>query len=121
MSDHDESGSLRAAEVRSAPPGRFESSLRDLRRPRVELVSIDGNATQDEIRAIQRALEEIVVNERQAISSSLWLRAARSQGRRLGMLDYRDRFSREDAWRLSTRFPFGGREYPGRVGRGDTR
>ena len=63
----------------------------------------------------------MVEAERAATSSSLWLRAARSQGRRLGMLDYRDRFSREDAWRLSTRFPFGGREYPGRVGRGDTR
>jgi hypothetical protein len=63
----------------------------------------------------------MVEQERAATSSSLWLRAARSQGRRLGMLDYRDRFSHEDAWRLSTRFPFGGREYPGRVGRGDTR
>jgi len=37
------------------------------------------------------------------------------------MFDYRDRFTRDDAWRLSTRFPFGGREYPGRVGRGDTK
>ena len=37
------------------------------------------------------------------------------------MLDYRDRFTHEDAWRLSTRFPFGGREYPGRNGRGDTK
>lgn len=112
---------LRAAEVHSAPPGRFESSLRDLRRPRLELVSVDGDATENEKQAIQEALVEMVVQERQATSSSLWLRAARSQGRRLGMLDYRDRFSREDAWRLSTRFPFGGREYPGRVGRGDTR
>jgi hypothetical protein len=39
----------------------------------------------------------------------------------LGMFDYRDRVERDDAWRLSTRFPFGGREYPGRLGRGDTR
>jgi hypothetical protein len=37
------------------------------------------------------------------------------------MFDYRDRFSSDDAWRLSTRFPFGGREYPGRHGRGDAR
>jgi hypothetical protein len=51
----------------------------------------------------------------------MWLRAARSQGRRLGMFDYRDRFDPADAWRLSTRFPFGGREYPGRGGRGDTK
>ena len=90
-------------------------------RPRLELVSVEGNATDSEKRAIEAALVEMVEQERQATSSSLWLRAARSQGRRLGMLDYRDRFTHEDAWRLSTRFPFGGREYPGRVGRGDTR
>ena len=91
------------------------------RKPKLELVSIDGNASEEDARAIRRALENMVERERQATSSSLWLRAARSQGRRLGMLDYRDRFSRDDAWRLSARFPFGGREYPGRVGRGDTR
>ena len=90
-------------------------------RPRLELVSVDGNANEDEKRAIEAALVEIVEQERQARSSSLWLRAARSQGRRLGMLDYRDRFTHEDAWRLSARFPFGGREYPGRNGRGDTK
>jgi hypothetical protein len=37
------------------------------------------------------------------------------------MLDYRDRFSHEDAWRLSARFPYGGREYPGLNGRGDAK
>lgn len=37
------------------------------------------------------------------------------------MLDYRDRFSKDDAWRLSTRFPFGGREYPGKNGRADSK
>jgi hypothetical protein len=37
------------------------------------------------------------------------------------MFDYRDRFSSEDAWRLSARFPFGGREYSGLHGRGDAR
>jgi hypothetical protein len=63
----------------------------------------------------------MVEAEHSAATPSLWLRAARSQGRRLGMFDYRDRFERSDAWRLSTRFPFGGREYPGRYGRGDTK
>jgi hypothetical protein len=91
------------------------------RKPRLEIVSVDGDATESEKHAIEEALVEMVEAERAATTSSLWLRAARSQGRRLGMLDYRDRFSRDDAWRLSTRFPFGGREYPGRVGRGDTR
>ena len=91
------------------------------RRPHLEIVSVEGNATEGERQAIEAALVEMVELERRATSSSVWLRAARSQGRRLGMLDYRDRFTREDAWRLSARFPFGGREYPGRTGRGDTR
>jgi hypothetical protein len=112
---------LRTAAHHSPPPERFESSVRVRRRPRLELVSVEGEPTDDERRALEETLVQMVEAERAAMTSSLWLRAARSQGRRLGMLDYRDRFSREDAWRLSTRFPFGGREYPGRVGRGDTR
>jgi hypothetical protein len=91
------------------------------RRPHLELVSVSGSPSEEEQKAIQRALEEAVEAERAAQATSLWLRAARSQGRRLGMLDYRDRFSHEDAWRLSARFPFGGREYAGRYGRGDTK
>ena len=91
------------------------------RKPKLELVSVEGNPTQEEQKAIEEALVEMVEQERQATSSSVWLRAARSQGRRLGMLDYRDRFRHEDAWRLSARFPYGGREYPGRNGRGDTK
>ena len=91
------------------------------RRPRLELVDIEGSPSEDEQVIIKAALEQVVEQEHAATSSSLWLRAARSQGRRLGMMDYRDRFSREDAWRLSTRFPFGGREYSGRHGRGDAK
>ena len=91
------------------------------RRPRLEIVDVTGAPSHEESKAIEAALVEMVELERQATSSSLWLRAARSQGRRLGMLDYRDRFTHEDAWRLSARFPFGGREYPGRNGRGDTK
>ena len=87
----------------------------------MDIVSVSGNPTEEERRLLQEALEHILEQERQARQSSLWLRAARSQGRRLGMMDYRDRFSREDAWRLSTRFPFGGREYPGLNGRGDAK
>ena len=90
-------------------------------RPRLEIVRIAGNPTDDERRAAAEALEHISASERRARSSSVWLRAARSQGRRLGMSDYRDRFSAEDAWRLSVRFPFGGREYQGLIGRGDAK
>ncbi len=68
-----------------------------------------------------QALEETIETEREAATPSLWLRGARAQGRRLGMFDYRDRFEHEDAWRLSTRLPFGGREYPGLDGRGDVK
>ena len=87
----------------------------------LRIVDIQGNPTDEERRAIAEALESVVDRERAARSLSIWRRASRSQGRRLGMSDYRDRFSQEDAWRLSTRFPFGGREYPGLLGRGDAR
>lgn len=92
------------------------------RRPRhLEVRSIEGNPTDEEARAIAEALEHVIDREREVRAASIWKRAARSQGRRLGMFDYRDRFSSEEAWRLSTRFPFGGREYPGLLGRGDAR
>lgn len=88
---------------------------------RLELVSVDGVATGEEKRLLQAALDKIAEDERRARRSSIWVRASRSQGRRLGMFDYRDRFSSADSWRLSTRFPFGGREYPGLNGRGDAK
>lgn len=90
-------------------------------RRRLRAVDISGSPTEEEQKAVEAALERIVEQERQARSASLWLRAARAQGRRLGMLDYRDRFAKDDAWRLSARFPFGGREYPGLNGRADAR
>ena len=88
---------------------------------RLQLVAVDGEVTEAERAALQAALDKIAEDERRARQSSIWKRASRSQGRRLGMFDYRDRFSAEDSWRLSTRFPFGGREYPGLNGRGDAR
>ena len=88
---------------------------------RVSSLEISGNATEEERAAIEAALEELIEAERRSRALSLWRRAGRAQGRRLGMTDYRDRFERDDAWRLSARFPFGGREYPGLVGRGDAK
>lgn len=88
---------------------------------RFELVSVSGEPTDVERRAIEAALQHELEAERAATEPSLWLRAGRSQGRRLGMYDYRDRFAREDAWRLSVRMPSGGREYPGLNGRGDAK
>jgi hypothetical protein len=80
-----------------------------------------GDPTEGQAGLVRAALEEFLVEERQGRAGSLWMRAGRAQGRRLGMSDYRDRFAREDAWRLSARFPYGGREYPGLVGRGDAK
>ena len=91
------------------------------RRPELQIVDASGSPTPAELDAIKEALVEAVEDERKAHAASLWLRSARAQGRRLGMYDYRDRFQKEDAWRLSVRMPAGGREYPGRLGRGDTR
>lgn len=91
------------------------------RRPHVDIERVEGHPTEAEERAILAGLEMLIEEERRGAASSLWKRAGRAQGRRLGMSDYRDRFSREDAWRLSARFPYGGREYPGLLGRGDAR
>jgi len=90
-------------------------------KPDLRIVSVDGEPTEAEGTAIQAALEKLVEDERRVRAASLWKRAGRAQGRRLGNLDYRDRFSPDDAWRLSVRFPFGGREYPGLNGRGDAK
>jgi hypothetical protein len=91
------------------------------RRRRLELVSVDGNPTVAERAAIERAVDRAIEVQHAAEVPSLWLRSGRAQGRRLGMLDYRGRFDNEDAWRLSSRFPFGGREYAGKYGRGDAK
>ena len=88
---------------------------------RIESLSVEGGTTAEERAVIEAALEELIEAERRGRAASLWRRAGRAQGRRLGMTDYRDRFSRDDAWRLSTRFPFGGREYQGLIGRGDAK
>ena len=88
---------------------------------RAEITQVSGGPSEQDRRVLAAALEQVVEQEWQARCPSLWLRASRSQGRRLGMLDYRDRFTAADAWRLSTRFPVGGREYAGLIGRGDAR
>ncbi len=83
--------------------------------------SIAGNPSPAERAAIEVALKELIETEHRARAVSIWRRASRSQGRRLGMGDYRDRFDPDEAWRLSLRFPSGGREYPGLNGRGDAK
>lgn len=89
--------------------------------PKLEIVSVEGGASDDERRAVEAALIRLVEEERRTRAASVWRRASRAQGRRLGMYDYRDRFAAGDAWRLSARFPAGGREYPGLNGRGDAK
>ena len=91
------------------------------RRTRLQLVAVEGNPTEDEVAVVTAALEKLASEPRSAQVPSLWLRAGRAQGRRLGMYDYRDRFSAADAWRLSLRFPPGGREFMGLSGRADAR
>ncbi|MDP9068686.1 MAG: hypothetical protein M3N53_10145 [Actinomycetota bacterium] len=90
-------------------------------KPKLRIVSIEGDPSAEERAAVEAALEKMIEEERRARAASVWKRAARAQGRRLGNFDYRDRFDSADAWRLSTRFPFGGREYPGLNGRGDAK
>ncbi|MBA3432061.1 MAG: hypothetical protein H0U16_11360 [Actinobacteria bacterium] len=87
----------------------------------LEFLSAEGNPSAPERRVLQAALDAITSSEQQAATGSVWLRAGRAQGRRLGMFDYHDRFEAADAWRLSTRFPYGGRQYSGLNGRGDAK
>lgn len=89
-------------------------------RPRLK-VSVEGQVSEAEERAIEEALLELIEEERRARRGSVWARSGRAQGRRLGMYDYRDRFTADDAWRLSVRFPAGGREFQGLNGRGDAK
>ena len=89
--------------------------------PEIEITAARGNPGARELAVITRALESAIEHEREATRPSLWLRGARAQGRRLGVFDYRDRLAHADAWRLSARFPFGGREYRGLWGRGDAK
>ncbi|MDQ4095235.1 MAG: hypothetical protein M3174_03390 [Actinomycetota bacterium] len=101
----------------STPSPRRDNEME----PDVDLVAVDPPPNDEELASLRAALMKLIEEERRGTRLSLWRRAGRAQGRRLGMSDYRDRFSPDDAWRLSTRFPFGGREYPGLVGRGDAR
>ena len=90
-------------------------------RRHLELVAVDGEPTEEEISAVAEAVAALVEEERRNRSLSTWRRIGRAQGRRLGNTDYRDRFTAADAWRLSARLPFGGREFQGRGGRGDSK
>jgi hypothetical protein len=97
------------------------SQAKPSRRPHLRLVSVEGKPTAEERTALEHAVAAIVESQRQARTPSVWLRAGRAHGRRLGMYDYRDRFEAVDAWRLSLRFPAAAREHDGRAGRGDSR
>ncbi len=98
-----------------------QSDFHSKHTPRLEIVSLKGAPTRDERAALEAALVRMVEEERRIRAASVWRRASRAQGRRLGMHDYKDRFTPDDSWRLSARFPAGGREYPGLNGRGDAK
>ena len=91
------------------------------KRVALEIISVTPEPSTQERAALQEALKQIAESEQRSRAASLWLRAGRARGRRLGMYDYRDRFDVADAWRLSLRFPTGGREYQGKPGRADAR
>ena len=90
-------------------------------RAALEIVSVTPEPNAQERAALRGALKQIASSEKRARAASVWLRAGRARGRRLGMYDYRDRFDAAEAWRLSLRFPAGGREYQGKPGRADAR
>jgi hypothetical protein len=86
-----------------------------------EIVSITPAPSDEERAALEAALTELMAAENHGHRESVWALAGRARGRRLGLSDYRERLDAADVWRLSPRFPAGGREYQGLAGRADAR
>jgi hypothetical protein len=82
--------------------------------------AIAGEPSAEEEKAIARALELLVAEERRATSTSAWKMAGRAWATRSGILDYRTRLGR-DSWPVADRLPWAGRTYDGRRGRGDSK
>jgi hypothetical protein len=86
-----------------------------------EIVSITPAPSDEERAALEAALTELVAAEKRGPRESVWALAGRARGRRLGLSDYRARLDGADVWRMSLRWPTGGREYQGLAGRADAR
>ena len=84
------------------------------------ITAITGEPTPEEQKAIARALELLVAEDRSAMSTSPWKMAGRAWATRNGILDYRTRLGR-NPWPVAERLPWAGRTYEGRHGRGDSR
>src|SRR5437588_3784062 len=80
------SASTEASRCETAPQARKHPAVKPHRKGvRFELVSVEGNPARDEYQAILRTLEDMLETEHEGRTPSLWLRASRAQGRRLGM------------------------------------
>ncbi len=77
-------------------------------REHLELLEIRGNPTEEERTAIALALERTVGGEKRMISTPLWPLAVEARPASVGVVDYREDVTNEDAWRLSA--VSGGRE-----------
>jgi hypothetical protein len=86
----------------------------------VPVAAIAGDPTPEEEKAIARALELLVAEERRATTTSPWKMAGRAWATRSGILDYRTRLGRSP-WPVADRLPWAGRLHEGRGGRGDSR
>ena len=106
-------------------PGRDPNdghTLPRVRRPAIEVpvAAIAGEPTPEEEKAIARALELLIAEERRATTTSPWKMAGRARATRSGIIDYRTRLGRE-SWAVADRLPWAGRAQDGRGGRGDSR
>ena len=92
------------------------------RRPAIEVpvAAVAGDPTPEEEKAITRALEQLIAEERRATGTSPWKMAGRAWATRSGILDYRGRLGRE-SWAIADRLPWAGRASDGRHGRGDSK
>ncbi|MGH2689164.1 MAG: hypothetical protein ACRDKW_10210, partial [Actinomycetota bacterium] len=59
------------------------------------MAAVAGNPTPEEEKAIARALEQLIVEERRATDTSPWKMAGRAWATRSGILDHRARLGRD--------------------------
>lgn len=83
-------------------------------------IRIDPEPSPEDREAILAAVRELLAREASLARPSPW-RLAGWVHQRTGITDLARWVPAERRWPLSARLPWGGREYPGLVGRGDAR
>ncbi len=83
-------------------------------------IRITPEPSEEDREAILRAVRELLRAEERRARPPMWTVAGWTY-RRTGVMDLRKAAGELRAWTLSARLPWGGREYPGLIGRGDAK